>query len=210
LHTHCAGAHGTHRSEVVSRVAKVSNLNEGEQSEEPESQSVEGEFAVVNRRYRLAAKSIPKKLERHSDRCTICRSPQRAEIEEQFCNWIPHTKIASDYKLGRMIIHRHALACGLFEKRDRNLRASLAHFIERGFRARVTGPSFVAAVIAYSKIDDRGRTVERLKNESDNGLHAAFSKMTRREMRTYAVTGALPDWFPKSRTPVHVFGEGSS
>jgi hypothetical protein len=135
---------------------------------------------------------------RHSKRCTICKSPARAEIEEKFCSWVPQSQIAREYKLGRLIVYRHAVACGLFEKRDKNLKASLAHFIERGFQAKVTGASFVAAVVAYSKIDDRGRTVERITTESDDGPRAAFGRMTRGELRTYAETGTLPDWFPNS------------
>jgi hypothetical protein len=153
----------------------------------------------VSRPYRERIAQEELSSPRHSERCTICKSPARAEIEEKFCNWVPQSQIARESKLGgRLMVYRHAVACGLFEKRDKNLKASLAHFIERGFRAKVTGASFVAAVVAYSKIDDRGRTVERMTTESDDGPRAAFGRMTRGELRTYAETGTLPDWFPNS------------
>lgn len=135
--------------------------------------------------------------ERHSARCKICNSAAREEIERKFCSWVGQSQIVREHKLGsRAALHRHATALGLFERRDLNLRASLAGFIERGCRAKVTGAAFVQAVVAYSKIDNRGRTVERVMDETDNGgLRALYSRMSRGEMRNYAVTGVLPDWF---------------
>jgi hypothetical protein len=134
--------------------------------------------------------------ERHSSRCKVCKSPARAEIERKFCSWVAQAEIVREHCLGsRAVLHRHATAVGLFDRRDQNLRASLAGFIERGSRAKVTGAAFVQAVMAYSKIDSHGRTVDRFVNETGNGLRELFGRMTRGEMRCYAETGILPDWF---------------
>lgn len=134
--------------------------------------------------------------ERHSSRCKVCKSPQRVEIERKFCSWVVQAEIVREHRLGsRAVLHRHATAVGLFDRRDQNLRASLAGFIERGSRAKVTGAAFVQAVVAYSKIDNQGRTVNRFANETGSGLRELYASMTRGEMRAYAETGALPEWF---------------
>jgi hypothetical protein len=143
-----------------------------------------------------------KKVEtrRHLDRCTICKSPARAEIEDKFLSWTPQSQIAREYKVGRLQLYRHFRACGLFEERNKNVKTSLAHFIERGRRVRVTAAAYVQAHVALSKLDDQGRTIERVANGNENGLRLAFGRMTRKELREYAETGVLPNWFPKSIT----------
>jgi len=141
-------------------------------------------------------KKKSKDPERHSSRCKVCKSPERVEIERKFCSWVAQAEIVREHKLGsRAVLHRHATALGLFDRRDQNLRASLAGFIERGSRAEVTGAAFVQAVVAYSKIDSKGRTMDRFVNETGGGLRELYSRMTRGEMRVYAETGVLPEWF---------------
>jgi hypothetical protein len=142
------------------------------------------------------SKSLPT---RHSERCSICRSPARPEIEQEFCAWVPQNKIVRDHRIGgRSSLARHATALGLYEKRNSNVRLALAAFIERGSRAKVTGAAFVAAIVALSKIDERGRTVERTVNETGSNLRRLYERMTRAEMRQYAERGVLPEWFKSS------------
>jgi hypothetical protein len=130
----------------------------------------------------------------HARVCSICKSPHRREIEAEFFDWIPQAQIARDFKLSsRLVIHRHARAVGLFRKRDANVRAALSAFIERGARVKVTAQSFVAAAVALSKLDEKGRSIERV--ESVNSFGEAFGKMTRGELRKYAEDGSLPHWF---------------
>jgi hypothetical protein len=134
----------------------------------------------------------------HAAHCTICKSPQRREIEAEFLSWVSQAQIVRDFKLGsRQVIRRHGLAFGLFAKRDGNVRQLLGDFLERGLRVKPTGQSFVAAAVALSKLDEQGRSIERV--ESVNGL-GAFGKMTRGELRKYAEDGSLPSWFSKDST----------
>jgi len=126
----------------------------------------------------------------------VCAHPEREEIERAFCEWRPQTQIAREYKLGsRLAVWRHARACGLIQKRNASIRGALACFIERCWRVRPSASAFVAACVALSKIDARGRSVERI--QSVNGFDDLFHRMTRKEMLLYAERGELPAWFTK-------------
>jgi hypothetical protein len=131
----------------------------------------------------------------HAERCAICRHRDRLTIETAFLDWTPQTQIARAHGVNRLQVFRHARAAGLFRKRDENVRAALAAFIERGLNLRPTPQSFVHAIIALSKLDNESRTVERV--ELTNGLGSSFAKMTVREMENYARDGTLPEWFAK-------------
>jgi hypothetical protein len=128
---------------------------------------------------------------RHSRDCTICNSTHREEIEAQFVDWRSQSEIAREFGITRLAIWRHCRASHLFEKRDGNLRATLGNFIERCARVRPTGPSFVAAVVALSKLDSFGRSVDRVEQVGVAGL---FARMTLGELTAYAETGELPPW----------------
>lgn len=135
----------------------------------------------------------------HQGHCTICRSPDRQSIEAEFLSWVSQAQIARDFQLGsRLVVHRHATAMDLFKKRDANVRRALADFIERGAKVKVTAQSFVSAIVALSKLDSEGRSVER--TESVNGLGPQFGKMTRGELKKYAESGELPPWFAPERS----------
>jgi len=96
----------------------------------------------------------------HEDQCTICAHPYRAEIEDEFMHWHTLGHIAYDYKVSRSAIYRHAYALGLFSKRDRLLRFSLGHLIERVQDVEPTADSIVRAVHLFSRINDQGECVE--------------------------------------------------
>jgi hypothetical protein len=139
-------------------------------------------------------------IERHSRECRICAHPDRDEIEREFCEWKALTTIARERRISRAAFYRHVRALGLFDRRDRNIKAALANFIERGSTVKVTAASFVAAIQAYSKINAAGEWVD--KNEDVNATHnlALFDKMTRGEMLRYAQTGELPEWWSSGDT----------
>jgi|HubBroStandDraft_6_1064221.scaffolds.fasta_scaffold298892_2 hypothetical protein len=137
-------------------------------------------------------------LKRHSRNCRVCRSTDREQIESDFIAWRPQSEIAKQFGLGsRLTVFRHAQALGLLQKRDANIRAAIASFIERGMRVKVTAQSFVAACSVLSKLDAEGRSVNRI--ETTNELIGAFSKMTRGELRRYAETGQLPQWLSSAK-----------
>jgi hypothetical protein len=131
---------------------------------------------------------------RHSQNCTVCRHPERVAIERDFIEWCPQTHIAREYKLGsRLVVWRHARACGLVKKRNASIRGALCDFIERSSRVKPTAAAFVAACATLSRLDREGRDVARV--ETVGGYDDLFHRMTRKEMLSYAETGALPEWF---------------
>src|SRR5215469_2720528 len=133
-------------------------------------------------------------LGRHAAERKICAHAQRQEIERDFINWQSPASIAKQYGLrNRSTAYRHAHAAGLFPKRQRNVRAALEKIIERVGEVDVTAPAVVAAVQAYSKINDTGQWVDRSEHVD---LNALFEKMTGQELEAYAKDGTLPSWFP--------------
>ena len=89
-------------------------------------------------------------------------------------------------------MYRHANALGLIQKRQRNIRAALEHFIERAEEVDVTASAFVSAVQAYAKINAAGEWIDRSETVSMNEL---FERMTAQELEEYAQTGETPGWF---------------
>jgi hypothetical protein len=145
----------------------------------------------------MTRSSKPSSPPRHESHCAVCGHPRRQEIERQFIEWVPQSRIAKDFRLsGRLTVWRHAKAFGLVKQRNANIRAVLANFIERASRVRPTAQALIAAVVAFSKLDVEGRSIERIQNAS--GLDGLFQKMTRGEMLRYAQTGELPAWFNKT------------
>ncbi|MGH9688429.1 MAG: hypothetical protein ACRD5K_15205 [Candidatus Acidiferrales bacterium] len=96
----------------------------------------------------------------HETQCTICTHRYRADIETEFMHWHTLGHIAYDYKVSRSAIYRHAYALGLFSQRNRLLRFSLGHLIERVQDVQPTADSIVRAVHLFARINDEGECVE--------------------------------------------------
>jgi hypothetical protein len=92
----------------------------------------------------------------------------------------------------RTSVYRHAHALGLFQKRQKNVRAALERIIERAESVDVTASAVVAAIGAYSKINAAGEWIDRAETVSLNQL---FDRMSTQELEAYAQTGTLPGWF---------------
>ncbi len=138
----------------------------------------------------------PVSLGRHETNCKVCQHPERLLIEEEFVSWKSPSQIAEDWNLrDRTTLYRHAWATGLMAKRRRNVRSALEHIIEKSTDVDVTAGAVVQAVIAYAKINSEGRLVERSERVD---LNLLFDKMTRHELRQYAESGKLPDWFEQT------------
>ena len=139
-------------------------------------------------------------LGRHKRACSVCGHHQREEIETAFIGWRSPAAIASEFGLAdRASVYRHAHALGLFQKRQRNVRAALERIIEKAGEVDVTASAVVAAVQAYAKINSAGEWIDRTETVSMNDL---FDRMSTQELEAYAQTGALPEWFRASETPV--------
>ena len=71
-------------------------------------------------------------LGRHKRACSICAHKQLEEVENAFISWRSPAAIAEEFGLSdRASVYRHAHALGLFQKRQRNIRAALERIIER-------------------------------------------------------------------------------
>lgn len=131
-------------------------------------------------------------LARHERDCGVCHHLKREEIEHAFISWTSPSKIAKTYNVSRSTLYRHATACGLMEARQKNVAGALANFIERCARVRPSAAAFVSAVIALSKLNEQGQTVDRVSLSS---LNQAFARFSRDELEKFATEGILPDWY---------------
>jgi hypothetical protein len=131
-------------------------------------------------------------LGRHEHHCTVCLHPQRLEIEEEWVGWGNTSRIAKQYHVSRDSVYRHARALDLFSKRQRNIRKALERVIEQAESVEVNASALVAAVTAYSKINNSGQWIERVQGTNMNDL---FDRMTATELDAYAQDGSLPEWF---------------
>src|SRR5262252_6162188 len=104
---------------------------------------------------RSAASTVSKKQSseaRHARDCKVCNHKDREAIEQEWISWGDTTQIAKHYELSRNSIYRHAQMLGLYEKRDRNIRAALGRIIEKAGAVEVTASAVVSAIQAYAKI----------------------------------------------------------
>ncbi|HXZ12553.1 MAG TPA: hypothetical protein VEG64_09190, partial [Candidatus Sulfotelmatobacter sp.] len=98
-------------------------------------------------------KETPVNAARHERDCRICAHRDREDIEREFCEWKPVAAIAKARRIPRASLYRHVRAVGLLDKRDRNIKAALARFIERGHAVHITAAAYISAIQAYAKIN---------------------------------------------------------
>lgn len=162
-------------------------------------------MTAKKRKPKEEAEPKPSNLARHECACTICKHPQREEIERDFIAWRSPLAIAQEYGLSdRATVYRHARAYNLFAKRQRNVRTALEHIIEKAGLVDANASAVVAAVQAYAKINAAGQWVDRSEHLNLNEL---FERMSREELETYARDGKLPDWFTQTVTVAEEHGE---
>lgn len=93
----------------------------------------------------------------HAGKCTICKHPQRVEIERAFVEWTSPREIVAFFGLrSATTVYRHAHARGLFELRRRNLHFGLARIAEHVADVKPSAANVIAAFIAMAKINARG------------------------------------------------------
>jgi hypothetical protein len=160
---------------------------------------------MAKSKQKIGADEARVNLGRHQRNCTVCSHANREEIEADFIAWRSPAAITTEYGLAdRSSVYRHAHALGLFQKRQRNIRAALERIIERAEGVEVTASAAVAAIQAYAKINAAGQWIDRTEELSLNGL---FDRMTTEELEEYAQNGTLPKWF--EAFTVCATGEGS-
>jgi hypothetical protein len=111
----------------------------------------------------------------HRGKCTICKHPQRAEIERAFVDWCSPSEITQMFGLAsRATIYRHARARGLFELRRRNLHHGLARIAEQVADAKPSAANVIAAFIAMAKINARGEWDPGHRFDQDRAADHAY------------------------------------
>lgn len=101
------------------------------------------------------------RLRHHASQCTICRHPQREEIERDFLDWTGPREIAREYGLGSHTpVYRHAHALGLFYRRQHTLPFALGRLIERVNDVKPTAASIISAIRLMAKLNARGEYTE--------------------------------------------------
>jgi len=109
-----------------------------------------------------AKKSTPRRrrnltpLQMHRDRCRICNSDAREEIDEAFISWEVVRQIANDFHVDRRIIYRHAHATGLYALRDRNIRRALGRIIQEADAVAPSADTVIRAIKMLTHINSRG------------------------------------------------------
>jgi hypothetical protein len=178
---------------------KSAEKNRSTNAQDERNKNLMGWIMIDYRTFVPYGRSMTQKTidpDRHARECKICAHPDRDEIEEKFVDWEPQSRMVREHGISRLSLHRHARATGLIAKRDANLRASLAKFIERAYSVRPTAASYVSAIVAYSKIDGAGRTIDRSETVGGDGsLAEKFAQMNRGELLEYAESGKLPAWW---------------
>jgi hypothetical protein len=128
---------------------------------------------------------------RHSRKCKLCSHSQREAIESEYVNWTPTAQIAKRYRVRRDTLYAHALAQGLTAARERNVKAALSNYIERCHKVRPSAAAMVSAIVALSKLNAEGQTVDRVAvNSSEN-----FAGWTRGELEDWLLKDVLPSWY---------------
>jgi hypothetical protein len=119
-------------------------------------------FPATSAARRALAQDRPVSLGRHKRKCSVCRHPERHDIEQDFLHWRNPDEIAAQYGLsGWSAVYRHVRAFGLFAERRRNARFALEYIIERVNEIdEVTPRAVVAAVNAFTRINNQGEWVE--------------------------------------------------
>jgi hypothetical protein len=145
-------------------------------------------------------------LGRHQAQCTICSSPYRQQIEEEWISWRCTKNLAEIFGVSRDALYRHANALGLFSKRRENILMALEQIIERVDRTPMNGSDILAAIRVHVKINSGGEEAERMQSSDPEKL---FKRMSEEERLAFAIDGSLPDWFSRTKAATPNDGQKS-
>jgi hypothetical protein len=102
----------------------------------------------------------PTPLERHARKCSICRHPERQQIDESFLHWRSPQTIMHCFGIKtETTIYHHAHAFNLFALRNRNLQSALCNIIEDIDTRDFTGREILDAVRALAHLTADGRWI---------------------------------------------------
>jgi len=112
---------------------------------------------------------------RHQRKCTVCRHPERAAIEEEFLHWRSPASISRIYKIEERAVYRHARAFQLDNRRRRHLRFSLGHVLEQVHTVNVTPSVIFRGIKTFTHITEDGGWIKspRPRRLPESGLPAS-------------------------------------
>jgi hypothetical protein len=97
-------------------------------------------------------------LARHARKCTICRHPDREDIEQEFLHWSTSWYIQEEYGVkDARSIYCHARATGLIRRRRENLLSALDNIVVHSGDITPSADAVLRAIRAYSCLDECGR-----------------------------------------------------
>jgi hypothetical protein len=138
----------------------------------------------------------PTPLERHARKCSICRHPERQQIDESFLHWrSPHTIMQCFGIKTETTIYHHAHAFNLFALRNCNLQSALCNIIEDIDTRDFTGREILDAVRALAHLTADGRWIH----------HTSKSEVMYSMQRLPAAQAALPT--AHAALPAHSNGD---
>ena len=134
------------------------------------------------------ASSLAVHESQHADRCTVCKHPQRKEIEGKFLRFGKRYALEREYELPKDSLYRHAKYFDLYSKRDET--SGLHTIIEHGLAALADKPpsatNTIEALKALAKLN--GRWIDRSEDITEQ-----LKKCSDAELEFYAVHGRLPN-----------------
>ena len=138
----------------------------------------------------------PDPLERHARKCSICRHPERQQIDESFLHWRSPQTIMHCFGIKtETTIYHHAHAFNLFALRNCNLQSALCNIIEDIDTRDFTGREILDAVRALAHLTADGRWIH----------HTSKSEVMYSMQRLPAAQAALPT--AHAALPAHSNGD---
>lgn len=136
----------------------------------------------------IATRSLAVHETQHANRCTVCKHPQRKEIEARFLRFGSRYALEREFGLPKDSLYRHAVFFRLYDKRDE--KTALHTIIEHGMAAMVDRPpsstNTIEAIKALAKL--QGKWVDRSED-----ITVQLEKLTDEELDYYAKTGRIPE-----------------
>ena len=129
-------------------------------------------------------------LGRHQAQCSICLSPYRHQIEEEFLSWHSPKHFLDLFQVSRDALYRHAHAFDLFDKRRRNVAMVLDKIIERVDWTPMGGSDILSAVKLLAKLRSPGQETDQVKGTSARKL---LESMSKEEREAFVCDGSLPE-----------------
>ena len=126
-------------------------------------------------------------LDKHRRRCTVCKHPQREEIEDQFLGFQSPRSLERKFELPETSVYRHAKALRLYSKRENSLVVALGRIIEKGVTnlPQITATNLIEAIKAQAKLT--GQWIDRTQ-----AFPAELQGKTDEELDYFATHGVWP------------------